>query len=285
MPRPRRWAADEVAFMEESYPTMTNDELAEAVAERFGVPCRASQVKTFGDRHRLRKDPGVRSRAIREAARRRGCPWDDERDGWLRGFAPGHSEREITASFEARFGVSLTRGQLKSRLHMLGIHQDVNKGRFQPGKAAWNAGIPWDEWMPEASRGAVRRTQFKPGEVNGRAAQLVMPLGSERVTKDGYVEVKVAERSSGRRAHDNWVPKARLVWEREHGPVPEGSMVVFCDGDARNFDPANLALETRAEHAVIQRARIAYCDRESHDVAVAVARLKSAARRAERRQA
>ena len=83
-----------------------------------------------------------------------------------------------------------------------------------------------------------------------------------------------------RLAHDNWVPKHRIVWEEANGrPVPDGCIVVFLDGDRSNFDPGNLAIETRAEHAVIARNGIAYRDAATHEAARAIARLKSAAHR------
>ena len=164
--------------------------------------------------------------------------------------------------------------QVKNRKVMLGLRSGTTGGRFAPGDAPCNKGRTWSEWMPEESQRRSRATQYKTGNLPHNT----LPLGSERVTGDGYVEVKVSMRPSGRRAHDNWVPKARIEWEKANGrPVPDGCIVVFLDGNNRNFDPDNLALETRAEHAVISSRHLRYADQGSHDVAVAIARLKHTA--------
>ena len=39
----------------------------------------------------------------------------------------------------------------------------------------------------------MRANQYEPGEIPGNASKL--PIGSERVKVDGYIEVKVSERS------------------------------------------------------------------------------------------
>lgn len=268
-----RYSSGERAWIGAHYATMTNAELAEAFEAEFGRPTTKERMRDYGTNHHMRKAPGVRSRALSAC---RDSPWDAERDAWLASNVPGRSEREILDGFERLFGVRLTRGQLRNRMTRLGVRQGVNKSSFRPGHPAANKGVPWDEWMPAESRERCRATQFHAGNRphNWR------PVGTERLTKDGYVEVKVREAPSGRKANDNWVPKARLVWEREHGAVPDGMIVVFLDGDRANFDPENLGLETRAQHAVIQRSHSPYCDEGSHEVAKAIADLRSAASRA-----
>lgn len=37
------------------------------------------------------------------------------------------------------------------------------------------------------------------------------------------------------------------VWEQTHGPVPDGMVVVFRDGDKLNINPQNLMIVSRAE--------------------------------------
>ena len=38
----------------------------------------------------------------------------------------------------------------------------------------------------------------------------------------------------------NWMEKQRYIWEQVHGPIPKGHVVVFLDGNNRNFDIDNL---------------------------------------------
>lgn len=66
------------------------------------------------------------------------------------------------------------------------------------------------------------------------------PVGSERVNVDDYVEIKVADPRT-------WVGKHTFIWEEHNGPVPKGYVVIFGDGDRRNFDPDNLILVSRKQ--------------------------------------
>lgn len=203
-----------------------------------------------------------------------------EYDAFLRSFVPGHTETECIDAFRDEFGVELTTPQLANRKIKLGVKSGTHGGRFEPGNVPANKGRRRDEWMSEESQEICRRTQFAKGLMPHNTA----PVGSERVTADGYIEVKVAERPRGRSAHDNWVPKARLVWEQANGrKVPDGRIVLFADGDPRNLDPGNLVLETRAQHGTITAKGIAYADAGTHATACAIADLTMAAGRARRR--
>lgn len=67
------------------------------------------------------------------------------------------------------------------------------------------------------------------------------PIGKETVWNN-YVFVKVAK-------PDVWRAKHLLIWEAAHGPVPDGHLVMFADGDPRNFCLDNLILVSRSMHA------------------------------------
>lgn len=97
-------------------------------------------------------------------------------------------------------------------------------GRFQPGITPWNKGKPGSAGHHPNSR----RTQFKKGEMHGAAQHNYVPIGSTRISKDGYLEVKVTDDHPvpARR----WVSAHRLAWEAVHGPVPPGHVVAFKPG-------------------------------------------------------
>lgn len=80
---------------------------------------------------------------------------------------------------------------------------------------------------------------------SGREADNTLPIGTERVNKQGYTLVKVAdtkgEHGNSQTYHDNWKFKQVLVWEQHYGPVPDGYNVIFLDGDRSNFDIGNLS--------------------------------------------
>ncbi|MDO6747169.1 HNH endonuclease signature motif containing protein [Gilvimarinus sp. 1_MG-2023] len=107
--------------------------------------------------------------------------------------------------------------------------------QFKPGQSAWNKGKNF------SPGGRSVETRFKPGQkpIN------YMPIGSERITKDGLVQVKITD--TGYPPTD-WKSKHKVVWELNNGPLPEGHIVIFKDGNNRNFAPDNLEAITRSEN-------------------------------------
>jgi hypothetical protein len=100
-----------------------------------------------------------------------------------------------------------------------------------------------------------------------------MPLGSERINADGYVEIKYAEK--GGPSKNRWKGKHVLRWEQANGPVPKGFAVIFADGNRRNFKLKNLVLVSRKELAVLNHAGMLTSKNEAiTKVSVNIARLK-----------
>jgi hypothetical protein len=112
-----------------------------------------------------------------------------------------------------------------------GRHENSRAAQFRKGSAPWNKGVPGSTGHHPNSR----RTQFQPGVMSGAAQYNYRPIGSLRISKDGYLERKVTDDhpTPARR----WVGVHRLVWEAAHGPIPRGHIVVFKAG-ARTTDEA-----------------------------------------------
>jgi hypothetical protein len=119
--------------------------------------------------------------------------------------------------------------------------------RFKPGQLSWNKGVKGVTGVQDA----CRATQFKKGRPACESRNYV-PIGSHRLSKDGYLERKVTDDPSMYPAR-RWVPVARIVWEAAHGPVAEGSMVVFRPGVRtavlEEISVDRLECITRAENA------------------------------------
>lgn len=112
--------------------------------------------------------------------------------------------------------------------------------RFRPGQAPANKGLRRPGWAP----GRMRETQFRKGERNGVAARNYKPIGSERISADGYLERKI---NNDLPMHRRWRAVHLLVWEATHGPLPPGHAVWFLNGDKSDIRLENLTLITRAE--------------------------------------
>lgn len=122
----------------------------------------------------------------------------------------------------------------------MGLRRDGNAGCFVKGQEPPNKGMRRPGWAP----GRMATTQFRKGERRGVAAELYQPIGTERVSKDGYLERKV---NDGLPLQKRWRAVHLLEWEAVNGPLPAGHAVAFRDGNKRNFDLANLELVSRAE--------------------------------------
>lgn len=108
-----------------------------------------------------------------------------------------------------------------------------NKGCFQKGSIPWNKGMKGYD-----AGGRARKTRFKPGSVPPNRR----PVGSTRLTKEGYIEIKIEE------GNRKWRLLHREVWKRHFGEYPAKDMViVFKDGNRLNTDISNLELISRRE--------------------------------------
>ena len=180
--------------------------------------------------------------------------WSDEEKQYLAEITPGRGYKEIQSMMSCKFGFDYTHHQIKGAITRNKLNTG-RTGRFEKGHATWNKG----------TKGLTKAnvTSFKKGQ----KPHNYKPLGSERITKDGYCEIKVSD--TGRR----WIPKHVLIYEKHHGKVPKGSAVIFLDGDKRNFDIDNLYLVTRSQLAMLNKNSLIQKDAELTKTAINVVDL------------
>ena len=125
--------------------------------------------------------------------------------------------------------------------------EGARRTQFRKGQVPVNKGRPQREWMGLEAIQRTTATRFKPRPPH--ECRNYRPIGSLRVSKEGYLERKVTDDHPvpARR----WVGVHRLVWEQAHGPVPPGHAVVFKPG-RRTTVEAEITLDrleciTRAE--------------------------------------
>lgn len=122
-------------------------------------------------------------------------------------------------------------GIRKSKAYKRKYGLDDN-GRILKGSDPWNKGMRGLKLL-----GRCCETQFKKGLIPHN----YRPIGSTRLTKDGYTEIKIADPCT-------WETMHREVWKQHHGEYPPaGTAIVFIDGNKQNCDISNLQLLTRQE--------------------------------------
>jgi hypothetical protein len=107
-------------------------------------------------------------------------------------------------------------------------------GRYEKGN------IP----HPDAKPKGPNSTSFK----KGNTSHTWRPVGSERITVDGYYEIKIQEPNV-------WRLKHLVVWEKINGKLPKGYCLKFLDDNKLNIDPSNLKLISRAENMQLNRMK------------------------------
>ena len=140
---------------------------------------------------------------------------------------------KLTAMFNAQFHRDISEQNIKALCQRRGW-KTGRTGCFEKGDPTWNKGL-------KGYMGA-NRTSFK----KGRVPQNHKPVGYERTTVDGYIEIKTAEPNIFELKH-------RLIYEQHFGPIPAGHAIKFKDGNSQNLDIENMVLMSRGELAVLNK--------------------------------
>lgn len=186
---------------------------------------------------------------------------------------------DYARAFAAQFG----RDVAAHSLHALRKRKGWKTGRtgcFPKGNEPFNKG------KPHPTRGRAAETQFKKGGLPHNTKF----LGHERVSKDGYVELSVAETNPHTGFNRRYVLKHRWLWEQANGPLPKDHALKCLDGNKQNTDPANWepvprALLPRLAGGNRYHRKFAFDDAppELRPSLLAIAKLEHASREARKR--
>ncbi len=172
--------------------------------------------------------------------------WTDEQVATLRQLYPTHTGQQIAdvlglqlkQVYSKAFGLGLKKPgdwiAERTRRLMADPNHPGRRTQWAPGH------VPHNKGKPHPAKGRSVKTQFKPG----RVPHTWRPIGTERVSKEGYLQRKIADTGVTLR---DYVPVHHLVWRMHGRTIPPQHALVFRDGDKRNFDINNLELVHRAE--------------------------------------
>lgn len=184
--------------------------------------------------------------------------YTDEEKAFLVEYAKGHYRKEIVEEFNKRFEFQITEGRVKAFMRKYGLKTGFT-GRFEKGHIPANKGKKG--FCAEGSK----KTWFK----KGNTPKNHKPVGSERITKDGYIEVKIAE-------PNKWRMKHLSEWEKANGKIPKGYCIVFLDNDRKNCDIENLHMVSRREHLILNQSKMVHYEGELKKTAINIAKLQIA---------
>ena len=165
---------------------------------------------------------------------RKGSWLNEERLEWLRLEYPRQSIAETIVLFERRFGYRPTRNQI------VGASARYRLGPTPEGR---REGGPWRKGRAPHNKGKTgypaTRGSFQSGEAHWHWKGV--PVGAESVHTQSRTgrQIPVVKTKKG------WQRKARVVWERNHGRIPAGEVVLQLDQDPMNCDIENLVCVSR----------------------------------------
>ena len=136
-------------------------------------------------------------------------------------------------------------GSTRQRLHLLGYtvpkeiaEKFAKESRFKKGSKPINLGKKQSEFMSPEGIENSKKTRFNKGNIPHNTKY----DGYERITKDGYIEVRVSK--------GVFKLKHRVIWEKEHGTIPDNMIIIFKDNNKQNCRIENLEMISKDENLV-----------------------------------
>lgn len=255
---PRKYKPEVHAFIAAHVAGTTTQELARIANAAFGTNFTAASMKSYKANHNLKSgtrhgvEKGKATDLFPEKVRK-----------YIFANYKGTGHKAMCDQLFEYFGIQYTPGQIKQYYARNGLNSGLT-GYFKKGCC------PYKQPKGTHAQGC-EKTWFRPGQLPPNTK----PIGYERITQDGYTEVKVKMRPSRSDCNDNFVPKQRLIWEQANGPLPPGYVVIFKDGNKRNFALDNLAAVTRYECMEMNRHDLFSSDPQATETGILLARLRT----------
>lgn len=184
-----------------------------------------------------------------------GIKWSDEEKEYLKEITPGHHYVEIAELMNKKFDREFTVKLVKNAIGRYKLNTGFD-GRFEKGL------IPHNKGQKGVCAKGAEKGWFKKGQtpINHK------PVGSERITKDGYIMLKVAE-------PNKWRLKHVVEWEKHNGKLPKNHALIFLDRNKQNTSIDNLKLVSRSELLIINRDNLLKDNKELNETVVIIAKV------------
>lgn len=255
----RRYPKEVHEFIAVNVQGRTTADLVALVNAEFGLDFTESMMKSYKTNHHLKSGTPCGLPAGHASS-----VFPQEIVDYIRANYKGVGHQEMADQLKERFGASYTASQIKGFYGNHKLNSGLN-GQFGKGH------VPANKGKKGWSAPGTEKTRFKKGNLPASTK----PIGYERVSRDGYVEVKIKMRPSRPDCNDNFVAKHRLIWEQAHGPIPPDCVVIFKDGDKTNFNLENLALVTKAERLEMTRRGLFTADAKLTEAGIAIAKVRT----------
>lgn len=188
-------------------------------------------------------------------------------EDFIRSVAEGRTVYQIADLVNERYGagtIDAVRVRAFKKNH--GIVSNLNT-RFKKGSTPWTKGKKQTDYMSSDAIERTKATRFQPGQTPAN----LLPVGAIVKNADGYLLRKKQMDGS---QWERWEFLHRAVWEEHNGPIPEGMMVSFKNGDKEDLDIDNLMLISNAENLELHRSQLRFTERELTETGLTLVKLK-----------
>lgn len=218
----RKYTGEHIEYLRKIAPGRSSYEITEMFNEKFKMNTSRETIRTLMYRNKI-KTGAPKGNPVGYSKL-----FPSHIKNFINKNYKGNGPKRMTELINKNFGTTYTHNQLKGYYNRQGLNSGVT-GHFPKGHTPWNKG------MNGLDIGG-KETRFKKGHTPYNH----LPIGTERINSDGYADIKIAEPNV-------WLPVHRFLWERENGPIPDGYVVIFGDGDKTNLSLDNLILVSRKQ--------------------------------------
>ena len=258
------WTEEIKDFVIQNANGLYNYQLAELINKTFNTNFTVQQVNTFKGRYHIKANLKCN---VPPTVIERNRIYSRELIQFIRDNAKGLGNVEMTELVNKTYNLNLSPKRIKQIKKNYKISSGLD-GRFNKGHIPGNKG----KKMSKEQYEKCKATMFKKGHLPKNHK----PLGSERTTKDGYKEIKIAE-------PNKWELKHVQIWKSFNGPIPAKHCIIFLDGNKNNFDIKNLACISYAENLKLNQKAMRTSNAELTEVCINTVKLEQKIKDIEKR--
>lgn len=242
---------------------LTSD-LNNIFAHKYNLNFTEAKIKSYKTNHGLKsKTKGGMPKGFSKV-------YPDGMEDFVRSIANGKTTKELTEAVNEKYGAgTITAKKMRAYKKNHNIVSGIDC-KFQPGHIPANKGKPMSPEQYEK----CKETMFKKGQIPPNHIN----VGEYTHTTDGYLIRKIRETGTQR---ERFEFVHRTVWKKHNGPIPDGKMVSFLDGNKDNCSIENLFLTDNATNLEMNRQKLRFKNPELTAVGEKVARLNIAIRNKE----
>lgn len=256
----RRYPQEVHDFLREYIPGHTVKETVKALKKKTGIDMGEIALASYKKNHHIKSGTS--------GGKKSGQPTklypkkvQDYIAAHAHGTSPAQMAEDLYKQFRRRYKESQIRAYYKN--HKISSGLDT---RFQPGC------IPWTKGRKMPPNENSQRTQFKAGEDPWNK----LPIGTVLEKADGYLWRKIGD---GAR---EWKQEHIARWEEEHGPLKDGELIIFLDGDKHNLSMDNLRKIDRSINLEMNRTGMRFDDAALTESGALIATLRVETRKRKR---